>query len=247
MEYSRNNFKQHSLLISELLQRIDELGSVRFLSPISRYYLFLEARQVKQEKTNDQMKSRIIKLEKQIENLNKHFEDILQECESFADFMKIFEERTRRCSETVKWAPSPRPPSYHEYYHQVSGDFPQQGAGRPVQGDENCQGRAEGLEIQTEFDAEQTRDEYWRPAPVQGISRMEWSPLITQFRRTPRGAWVTCWGWWLPRCPQSRWCPGTTWSSSGQSTLCSSYRPSVCPLSLLPVWSCRVRLLIRIH
>ena len=48
------------------------------------------------------MKSRIIKLEKQIENLNKHFEDILQECESFADFMKIFEERTRRCSETVK-------------------------------------------------------------------------------------------------------------------------------------------------
>ena len=102
MEYTRNNFKQHSLLISELLQRIDELGSVRFLSPISRYYLFLEARQVKQEKTNDQMKSRIIKLEKQIENLNKHFEDILQECESFADFMKIFEERTRRCREAVK-------------------------------------------------------------------------------------------------------------------------------------------------
>ena len=103
MEYTRNNFKQHSLLISELLQRIDELGSVRFLSlPSLDITFFLEARQVKQEKTNDQMKSRIIKLEKQIENLNKHFEDILQECESFADFMKIFEERTRRCSETVK-------------------------------------------------------------------------------------------------------------------------------------------------
>ena len=52
--------------------------------------------------TMDQMQSKILQQEKQIEDLNKYFEDILKECESFADFMPIFDEKTRKCSESVK-------------------------------------------------------------------------------------------------------------------------------------------------
>ena len=48
------------------------------------------------------MQSKILSQEKQIEELDKHFEDILKECESFADFMPIFAEKTRKCSESVK-------------------------------------------------------------------------------------------------------------------------------------------------
>ena len=48
------------------------------------------------------MQSKILSQEKQIEELDKHFEDILKECESFADFMPIFDGKTRQCSEKVK-------------------------------------------------------------------------------------------------------------------------------------------------
>ena len=48
------------------------------------------------------MQSKILRQEKQIEDLNKHFDDILKECESFADFMPIFDEKTRKCSQSVK-------------------------------------------------------------------------------------------------------------------------------------------------
>ena len=57
---------------------------------------------MKQERTIDQMQSKILQQEKQIEDLNKHFEDILKECESFASFMPIFDKKTRQCSESVK-------------------------------------------------------------------------------------------------------------------------------------------------
>ena len=57
---------------------------------------------MKQERTIDQMQSKILQQENQIEDLNKHFDDILKECESFADFMPIFDEKTRKCSESVK-------------------------------------------------------------------------------------------------------------------------------------------------
>ena len=48
------------------------------------------------------MQSKILQQEKKIEDLNKHFDDILKECESFADFMPIFDAKTRKCSESVK-------------------------------------------------------------------------------------------------------------------------------------------------
>ena len=57
---------------------------------------------MKQERTIDQMQSKILQQEKQIEDLNQHFEDLLKECESFADFMPIFDEKTRLCSQRVK-------------------------------------------------------------------------------------------------------------------------------------------------
>ena len=57
---------------------------------------------MKQERTIDQMKYKILQQEKQIEDLNQYFEDLLKECESFADFMPIFDEKTRLCSQRVK-------------------------------------------------------------------------------------------------------------------------------------------------
>ena len=57
---------------------------------------------MKQEKTIEEMQSKILHQEKHVEDLNKHLEDILKECESFADFMPIFDEKTRKCAEIVK-------------------------------------------------------------------------------------------------------------------------------------------------
>ena len=66
------------------------------------FSFFIESRCEKQERTIDQMQSKILSQEKQIEDLDKHFEDILKECESFVDFMPIFAEKTRKLSESVK-------------------------------------------------------------------------------------------------------------------------------------------------
>ena len=96
--------KKGSPFVSELLNRLEDLGQhLRQIFYCSNYFSFLlESRCVKQERTIEQMQSKILQQEKHIEDLNKHFDDILKECESFAGFMPIFEEKTRKCSESVK-------------------------------------------------------------------------------------------------------------------------------------------------
>ena len=56
---------------------------------------------MKQDKTLDKMKSKILQQEKEIEELSKDFDDLLKECESFAEFMPTFVENSRQSSERV--------------------------------------------------------------------------------------------------------------------------------------------------